>query len=54
MKYDKEICIKFGRWLLKHADSTISVDGTYCWKYGDKEINTSELYDLYRLINNLK
>lgn len=39
--------IHFARWILKHADTYTSEDGSFCWKYGKKKIDTTELYELY-------
>ena len=36
--------VAFGRWILKHADTCTSKDGMFCWKYGDEEYDTAELY----------
>lgn len=43
----KSELIHFARWILKHADTHTTKDGSFCWKYGDKEIDTAELYGLY-------
>lgn len=44
--------IKFGRWLLKYADSVDSGDGL-CWKYEGRKYNTDELYLEYKTLENL-
>ena len=42
---NKEAAIKFGRWILKHADTYTNKDGMFCWLYGEKEYDTWELYN---------
>ena len=39
--------IQFARWILKHAASNTTSDGYFNWKYGNKELDTHELYDIY-------
>jgi len=36
--------VAFGRWILKHAETYTTSDGMFCWKYGEKEYDTEELY----------
>lgn len=43
---NKSQAILFGRWILKHAEST--VEGQFfCWKYNNKTYDTAELYEEY-------
>ena len=39
--------VKFGRWLLKHADTGIDENGMFVWLYATKEYNTHKLYEVY-------
>ena len=38
--------IKFGRWLLENASEYWS-KGSLCWLYGERELDTDELYDIF-------
>ena len=39
--------VHFGRWLLKNAKETFDMDQFLCWRYENKNYDTTELYEIF-------
>lgn len=39
--------IEFANWILKHANTAIDGDGSFCWHYIDSYLDSVELYQTY-------
>lgn len=46
-EYAKQQSIQFGRWILKHAETHCDSEGNFCYKWGEKEMNTLDLYEVF-------
>lgn len=45
--YANQQSIDFGRWLLAETEIVLDKNGAWLWNYCDKDLNTSELFDIY-------
>jgi hypothetical protein len=47
MKEDEQTPVHFGRWLLKHCDTT-QQDGSFCWIYKGDFYDTAEIFEIFK------